>query len=167
MDKVDYIAKNYRDMKLKYNLVREKLLNYKPISEDSVIQSLVYEKSDEERVTKSKTNHRSETIALDFKKKHEEENQEYLNALITCYYNLKKDLEYFDFVLTLLDDELKQLADDLICRGAGWTEIEVKFSLSHFSLAYRRRKLLKEIRKCYLWTNRELDVELLDYHLPM
>ncbi|NQN84003.1 hypothetical protein HO996_12255, partial [Streptococcus suis] len=53
MDKVEYIAKNYRDMKMKLQLVQEKLLNYRPISENSVIQSLVFEKSEHEKVKKS------------------------------------------------------------------------------------------------------------------
>ena len=43
-DKVEYIAKHYRDMKIKLSLVQNKLLNYRPISEESVIQSLVFEK---------------------------------------------------------------------------------------------------------------------------
>lgn len=167
MDKVDYISKHYRDMKLKYNLVKEKLLNYKPISEDSVIQSLVYKKSEEELVSKTRTHDRGEIMALEFKQKQEEENQEYLNALITCYYNLKSDMDFFDFVLTLLDEDLRQLADDLICKGLSWNEIEHQYQMSHSALAYRRRKMLKEIRKCYKWTSRNLDVEPLNYHLPL
>lgn len=68
MDKVEYIAKNYRDMKMKLQLVQEKLLNYRPISENSVIQSLVFEKSEHEKVKKSKNHGRSELISLVLKK---------------------------------------------------------------------------------------------------
>lgn len=98
MDKVEYIAKNYRDMKMKLHLVQEKLLNYRPISENSVIQSLVFEKSEHEKVKKSKNHGRSELISLSFREKQEQENQEYLSSLLNTYYCLKMDLYYFEFV---------------------------------------------------------------------
>ena len=116
-DKVEYIAKHYRDMKIKLSLVQNKLLNYCPISEESVIQSLVFEKNEQEKVSKTKTYDRSELIALSFREKQEQENQEYLSSLLNTYYCLKVDLEYFELVMDLLPDDLKPLAADLIYLG--------------------------------------------------
>lgn len=45
MDRIEYLMKNYSDVKLKLALVENQLLNFRPISEESVIQSLVYEKT--------------------------------------------------------------------------------------------------------------------------
>lgn len=167
MDKVEYIAKNYRDMKMKLNLVQEKLLNYRPISENSVIQSLVFEKNDQERVKKSKTNERSELISLGFREKQEQENQEYLTSLLNTYYCLKMDLYYFEFVMDLMPDDLKPLANDLIYLGKSWTELEEYYEISHSTLAYRRRKIIKQLRKCYRWTSKSLELKIEDYHIPM
>ena len=167
MDKVDYIAKNYQDMKMKLQLVQEKLLNYRPISEDSVIQSLVFEKSEQEMVKKSKNHGRSELISLSFREKQEQENQEYLSSLLNTYYCLKMDLYYFEFVMELIPEDLKPLAKDLIYLGKSWTELEEIYEISHSTLAYRRRKILKQLRKCYRWTSKSLELKVEDYHIPI
>ena len=167
MDKVEYIAKNYRDMKMKLHLVQEKLLNYRPISENSVIQSLVFEKSEHEKVKNSKNHGRSELISLSFREKQEQENQEYLNSLLNTYYCLKMDLYYFEFVMDLIPEDLKPLAKDLIYLGKSWTELEEIYEISHSTLAYRRRKILKQLRKCYRWTSKSLELKVEDYHIPI
>ncbi|MBT0906973.1 hypothetical protein KJR05_03525 [Streptococcus parasanguinis] len=166
-DKVEYIAKHYRDMKIKLSLVQNKLLNYCPISEESVIQSLVFEKNEQEKVSKTKTYDRSELIALSFREKQEQENQEYLSSLLNTYYCLKVDLEYFELVMDLLPDDLKPLAADLIYLGKSWTELEEAYQMSHSTLAYRRRKILKQIRKCYHWMSKSLELRVEDYHIPI
>lgn len=167
MDKVEYIAKNYRDMKMKLHLVQEKLLNYRPISENSVIQSLVFEKSEHEKVKKSKNHGRSELISLSFREKQKQENQEYLSSLLNTYYCLKMDLYYFEFVMELIPEDLKPLAKDLIYLGKSWTELEEIYEISHSTLAYRRRKILKQLRKCYRWTSKSLELKVEDYHIPI
>lgn len=167
MDKVEYIAKNYRDMKMKLQLVQEKLLNYRPISENSVIQSLVFEKSEHEKVKNSKNHGRSELISLSFREKQEQENQEYLNSLLNTYYCLKMDLYYFEFVMDLIPEDLKPLAKDLIYLSKCWTELEEIYEISHSTLAYRRRKILKQLRKCYRWTSKSLELKVEDYHIPI
>ena len=167
MDKVEYIAKNYRDMKMKLHLVQEKLLNYRPISENSVIQSLVFEKSEHEKVKKSKHHGRSELISLSFREKQEQENQEYLSSLLNTYYCLKMDLYYFEFVMELIPEDLKPLSKDLIYLGKSWTELEEIYEISHSTLAYRRRKILKQLRKCYRWTSKSLELKVEDYHIPI
>ena len=167
MDKVEYIAKNYRDMKMKLHLVQEKLLNYRPISENSVIQSLVFEKSEHEKVKKSKNHGSSELISLSFREKQEQENQEYLSSLLNTYYCLKMDLYYFEFVMELIPEDLKPLSKDLIYLGKSWTELEEIYEISHSTLAYRRRKILKQLRKCYRWTSKSLELKVEDYHIPI
>ena len=154
-------------MKMKLNLVQEKLLNYRPITEESVIQSLVFEKSDQERVKTSKNNDRSELISLNFREKHEQENQEYLTSLLNTYYCLKMDLYYFEFVMDLMPEDLKPLANDLIYLGKSWTELEEIYEISHSTLAYRRRKIIKQLRKCYRWTSKSLELKVEDYHIPI
>ncbi|HEM5964415.1 TPA: hypothetical protein U2B31_002148 [Streptococcus suis] len=167
MDKVEYIAKNYRDMKMKLHLVQEKLLNYRPISENSVIQSLVFEKSEHEKVKKSRNHGRSELISLSFREKQEQENQEYLSSLLNTYYCLKMDLYYFEFVMELIPEDLKPLSKDLIYLGKSWTELEEIYEISHSTLAYRRRKILKQLRKCYRWTSKSHELKVEDYHIPI
>ncbi|HFI0309084.1 TPA: hypothetical protein ACGOVB_001925, partial [Streptococcus suis] len=104
---------------------------------------------------------------LSFREKQEQENQEYLSSLLNTYYCLKMDLYYFEFVMELIPEDLKPLAKDLIYLGKSWTELEEIYEISHSTLAYRRRKILKQLRKCYRWTSKSLELKVEDYHIPI
>lgn len=166
MDKVEYLMKNYSDVKLKLALVTDSLLNYKEITEESVIQSLVFEKPQGERVVTTPTYSRAEDIALSFREKFIKENREYWEGLMSCYYFLKTELDFFDHVLGLLGDDLKELAQDMVCHNMTWEELEKKYCISHSALAYRRRKIISQLRQCYDWMNRSLMIEEESFEIP-
>lgn len=166
MDKIEYLMKSYSDLKLKLALVTDRLLNYKEISEESVIQSMVFEKPEGERVVTTPTYSRSENIALSFREKYLKENKEYWEGLMSCYYFLKSELDFFEHVLSLLGEDLKGLAMDMVCNNMTWEELEKKYSLSHSAIAYRRRKIISQLRQCYEWMNHSLDYDEKSFEIP-
>lgn len=60
--------------------------------------------------------------------------------------------------MELIPEDLKPLSKDLIYLGKSWTELEEIYEISHSTLAYRRRKILKQLRKCYRWTSKVLNL---------
>lgn len=67
MDKVEYILTHYNELKWELEMLKYRLNNFKPVTENEVISSLVFERSDEPKVTSTPTNQRSEMIALSFR----------------------------------------------------------------------------------------------------
>ena len=167
MDRIEYLMKNYSDVKLKLALVENQLLNFRPISEGSVIQSLVYEKSDMERVKTSQTNSRSETIALSFREKLKKENKEYWDSLMECYHFLKTELEFFESMVNLIPDDLKQFAKDLIFNEMSWDDISSHYEISRSTISYRKRKVHQQLKKCYAWMSRNIDLDESAFQIPL
>ena len=96
MDKVEYYFENYRKEKEKLYDMEHFLENYKPIPENAVIQSLVFEKNEGERVKSSLGKGRGEMLALTFREKMEAENREYYDSNLQKYLSLKADLDFFE-----------------------------------------------------------------------
>ena len=167
MDRIEYLMKNYSDVKLKLALVENQLINFRPISEESVIQSLVYEKPDMERVITSQINSRSETIALSFREKLAKENKEYWDSLMECYHFLKTELEFFESMVNLIPDDLKQFSKDLIFNGMSWDDISSHYEISRSTISYRKRKVHQQLKKCYGWMSRNIDLEESAFQIPL
>lgn len=166
MDKVEYLIKNYDEVKLKLALVRNKLLNFKGFSEESVIESMVFERSQEERVQSSNTTNRSENLALTYHERLEQENREYLQSLKECYDFLNSELTFFEETVALLSGDLKEFAQDLIFNNLSWDDLERKYEISRSTISYRKQKVVHHLRKCYEWMSRSIVLDEKDFQIP-
>lgn len=99
MDKAEYILTHYNELKGDLEMLKYRLENFKPVTENEVIGSLVFERSDEPKVTSTPTNLRSEVIALSFRDKMIQENEELLADLTQRYIRLANDLDNFEIAI--------------------------------------------------------------------
>ena len=90
MDKVDYYFQHYQDAKRDLIIAKNLIENYKPISEDAFLYSLATRQTNEERVKTSKTNVRTENMALSFHDKFLAEEREYQESLFEKVLSFKK-----------------------------------------------------------------------------
>lgn len=146
MDKVDYYFENYRKEKEKLYDMEHFLENYKPISENTVIQSLVFEKNESERVSSSPSKGRGELLALTFREKMESENREYFDSNLQKYLSLKADLDFFEQSVSRLDREYQGLVKDLVFKGLTWDEVIYKHKMSRSTIARKRKLAIEVIR---------------------
>lgn len=167
MDKIEYLMKHYSDVKLKLSLVTNQLLNYRQFTEESVIQSLAFEKPDGERVNTSSTHSRSEMIALTFRERLEKENKEYWDSLMECYYVLKTELEFFESMVHFIPEDLREFAQDLIFKEVSWDDLEAKYEISRSTVRYRRQKVYRQLKKCYEWIGRSTALDENLFTIPV
>ena len=99
MDKAEHILTHYNELKSDLEMLKYRLDHFKPVTENEVIASLVFEKSDEPRVNSTPTNQRSEMIALNFREKMIQENEEQLADLSQRYIRLANDLDNFEMTI--------------------------------------------------------------------
>ncbi|HFR3770585.1 TPA: hypothetical protein ACHVGM_000997 [Streptococcus suis] len=146
MDKVEYYFENYRKEKEKLYDMEHFLENYKPISENAIIQSLVFEKNEGERVKTSLGKGRSEMLALNFREKMEAENREYFDSNLQKYLSLKADLDFFEQSVSRLDKEYQGLVKDLVFNGLTWDEVIYKHKMSRSTIGRKRKLAIEAIR---------------------
>lgn len=160
MDKAEYILTHYNELKWELEMLKYRLNNFKPVTENEVISSLVFEQSDEPKVTSTPTNQRSEMIALSFREKMVQENEELLSDLSQRYIRLASDLETFDMAIRFLKGDLSEFAVELLKPDCNWDYLMREFHISRGTVHNWRRKLLEHIRQIFVKLGRSLTIEL-------
>ena len=150
MDKVEYILTHYKDLKSDLEMLKYRLDHFKPVTENEVISSLVFERSDEPRVKCTPTNQRSEMVALNFRDKMIQEDEERLSDLSQRYIRLANDLDNFDMALRFLKGELYDFAQLMLEPECSWDRLMSEFHISRSTVRNWRRKVLDHVREVYL-----------------
>ncbi|XHW21153.1 hypothetical protein ABVA97_03170 [Streptococcus dysgalactiae subsp. equisimilis] len=160
MDKAEYILTHYNELKGDLEMLKYRLENFKPVTENEVIGSLVFERSDEPKVTSTPTNQRSEVIALSFRDKMIQENEELLADLIQRYIRLANDLDNFEMAIRFLKDDLAEFAQEMLKPECNWDSLMREFHISRGTVHNWRRKLLEHIRQIFVKMGCPLSVKL-------
>lgn len=150
MDKAEYILTHYNELKGDLEMLKYRLENFKPVTENEVIGSLVFERSDEPKVTSTPTNLRSEVIALSFRDKMIQENEELLADLTQRYIRLANDLDNFEMAIRFLKDDLAEFAQEMLKPECNWDSLMREFHISRSTVRNWRRKVLDHVRSVYL-----------------
>ncbi|HEM9161571.1 TPA: hypothetical protein U3I46_000426 [Streptococcus agalactiae] len=150
MDKAEYILTHYNELKGDLEMLKYRLENFKPVTENEVIGSLVFERSDEPKVTSTPTNLRSEVIALSFRDKMIQENEELLADLTQRYIRLANDLDNFEIAIRFLKDDLAEFAQEMLKPECNWDSLMREFHISRSTVRNWRRKVLDHVRVVYL-----------------
>lgn len=140
MDKAEYILTHYNELKGDLEMLKYRLENFKPVTENEVIGSLVFERSDEPKVTSTPTNLRSEVIALSFRDKMIQENEELLADLTQRYIRLANDLDNFEIAIRFLKDDLAEFAQEMLKPECNWDSLMREFHISRSTVRNWRRK---------------------------
>lgn len=150
MDKVEYILTHYNELKGDLEMLKYRLENFKPVTENEVIGSLVFERSDEPKVTYTPSNQRSEVLALSFRDKMIQENEELLADLTQRYIRLANDLDNFEMAIRFLKDDLAEFAQEMLKPECNWDSLMREFHISRSTVRNWRRKVLDHVREVYL-----------------
>ncbi|WP_069996985.1 hypothetical protein [Streptococcus agalactiae] len=150
MDKAEHILTHYNELKSDLEMLKYRLDHFKPVTENEVIASLVFEKSDEPRINSTPTNQRSEMIALNFREKMIQENEEQLADLSQRYIRLANDLDNFEMTIKFLKGDLYDFAQSMLKTDSNWDSLMREFHISRSTVRNWRRKVLDHVREVYL-----------------
>ncbi|HEM4248703.1 TPA: hypothetical protein U1Y72_000655 [Streptococcus suis] len=158
MDKAEYMLTNYHQLKEDLEILEYRLRNFKPVTENEVISSLVFQRSDEPKVTTTPTNQHSEMIALSFREQMVQENEEQIADLTQRYLRLAKELEVFEMAVRFLKGDLAEFAQELMKPNCNWDLIMREFHISRGSVYNWRQKVLDHIRQVYIKIGHSLEM---------
>ncbi|HFI0464890.1 TPA: hypothetical protein ACGOY9_000302 [Streptococcus suis] len=158
MDKAEYMLTNYHQLKEDLEILEYRLRNFKPVTENEVISSLVFQRSDEPKVTTTPTNQRSEMLALSFREQMVQENEEQIADLTQRYLRLAKELEVFEMAVRFLKGELAEFVQELMKPNCNWDFIMREFHISRGTVYNWRQKVLDHIRQVYIKIGHSLEM---------
>lgn len=161
MDTVERFFYEYQNMEKEIKLLRSQLDHFVGITENEMLDTMVYGQSDEPKVKTSKNPYRSEVIALSYKEETEKANRELYQYLSHRYCRLNQELHFFELAVRQLPDDLAAFVTDLVMVSESWDNLMVKYHISRSTISRWKQKAIKELSMIYAMRDKQLEEFLL------
>lgn len=144
------MMKEYRTMKKELSVLEFQISHFTGVSENDVIASMLYGRHDDtERVQTSAVSDKTASIAINYRKVMERENDEWFDFLWERYRYVKEEVEFFETSIRYLPEELSGIMQDMICEGLTWDVISDKYHISRASVGNYRKNAVKQLNEAY------------------
>ena len=110
----EVMMKEYKNMKKELTLTEFQLRQFQGVSEQDMIDSMLYSHPEGERVQTSTLSDKTANIAIKYRTAIERENDEWYEFLFHRYMFLKEELEFFEHAVSRLEEKHRSIITDLL-----------------------------------------------------
>ncbi|WP_243101083.1 MULTISPECIES: hypothetical protein [Clostridia] len=157
----EVMMKEYKNMKKELTVTEFQLRQFQGVSEQDMIDSMLYSHQEGERVQTSTLSDKTANIAVKYKAAMERENDEWYGFLFHRYMFLKEELDFFEHAVNGLDERHRSIITDLLDEDMTWDIMMERYHVSHTMIAKYRKAALKELDKQYELRNRQVEAFVL------
>ena len=150
----DAMMKEYKNMKKELTVTEFQLRQFQGVSEQDMIDSMLYSHQEGERVQTSTLSDKTANIAIKYKAAMERENDEW-------YMFLKEELDFFEHAVNGLDERHRSIITDLLDEDMTWDIMMERYHVSHTMIGKYRKAALKELDKQYEMRDRQVEAFVL------
>jgi len=147
--KVTRLLKSHREIKKNLDILQFQIAHFSGLSYDEVIAALTFSSPEGEFVKNSNITDKSGKIALMYKALADSEGEELLKGMIRRYQTEKRELEVFEYCITLLEPKLAEVLTDMVINRMSWEDLKTKYNISQTTLARYRKKAVREITNMF------------------
>lgn len=148
-ERVERIIKDYPNMIMERNCLREQIMNFQGITEGEIINAMNFSSPEGERVQTSNVSDKTASIAAAYRERVCRINREWLDHLARKLLVLEEEIGFFHSALHSLPPELATLMWDLAVERLTWDSVEGKYHISRFTVSKYRKKALRELGRLY------------------
>lgn len=146
---VEKMISEYPRMLKKRALLKTQIESYQPVTVADVIDSMTFSQPEGERVQTSNITDKTCTIALFFRDKVNQLNEEVIGEWMKEYDHLDTEIRFLEDSIRSLPGDLYDVMSILVLDGASWDEAEYWLRMSRNSIATRRREAIGMITRDY------------------
>lgn len=150
------MMREYRSKRRELAVLLVQLQNFTGLSETEVIESMQFSQPQEERVQTSNISDKTAQIATSFRERTRRLNEEWYEYLFEQYYDLKEELDFFDFALSQLSGQLPGIMHDLVVDQASWEQVMERYHISRKTLWRYRQKAIEELDHLYEMRDKQI-----------
>lgn len=149
MSMIEKLMNDYPSMLREQALLANQIRNFKGLSETDIIESMVFQVPEGERVQTSGVSQKTASVAFNYSSKILEMNQDWMKNLEMEYVLITEEILFFQSAIKVLEPKLSELIEDLVIQGLKWEELIRKYHISKTTVAKRRTKAIQELEKLY------------------
>lgn len=155
------MMREYKTMKRELSVTEFQLRQFQGVSEQDMIESMLYSHPEGERVQTSTLSDKTANIAINLRAAIERENDGWYDFLFNRYRFLKEELDFFENAVSRLDERHKNIITDLLDEEMTWDILMERYHVSHTMIGKYRKAALKELEKEYELRDRQVEAYVL------
>ena len=155
------MMKEYKSMRRELSVTEFQLQQFQGVSEQDMIDSMLYSHQEGEKVQSSTLSDKTASIAVNFRKRMEQENDAWYEFLFQRYKYLKEELDFFDNAVDRLGQRHRNIIRDLLDEDMTWEIMMDRYHVSHTMIAKYRKAALKELNREYELRDRQVEAFVL------
>ena len=155
------MMKEYRSLKRELSVTRFQLQRFEGISENEMIESMLYSHHEGERAQTSTLSDKTAGIAVNYRKIMERENDGWYQYLFNRYLYLSEEIDFFERSVLALSGQLPGVVMDLVEGELTWENIAAKYHVSTAMIAKYKKKAAMELEKMYGFRDKQVEAYVL------
>ena len=148
-ERIEKLLKDYPRMIQERNCVAREIAGFRGVTAEEVIESMYMTHTDGERVRTGSISDKTVNIALNYKDKMDQINNEWIEYLEAKLMSLNNEIIFFEAALASLTGKLPAIMRDLVVEHMTWDEAAAKYFVSSRMIGKYKRKAIRELDALY------------------
>jgi hypothetical protein len=148
-ERTERLIRDYPANKTQLECLRNQISSFRGVSEQEVIDTMLFSQPDGERVQTSNIADKTASIALNYRKRREQINREWYEHLERQYMDLLEELRFFESALRSLSGVEGAVLADQVLNGATWDELSERYHVCRTMIGKYRKKAISELDRLY------------------
>ncbi len=160
--RAERMIKEYNTMKKELSVLEFQLKQFKGVDEDDIILSMqLAHLEGGDRVQTSTTSDKTASVAMNYKKIMERENDEWFKFLWNRYRYIHEEVEFFELSVAALPDILPELMMDLVNHETTWDDIMNHYNIARSTITKYKKKAIDFLNEMYELRDQQTEVYIL------
>lgn len=145
---VEKMIKEYPDMKFERSCLLNQMKSLK-ITEDDVIYSMCFSHPEGERVQTSGLSDKTAKVALSFRDRQRQMEEERYNFLFEKYQHLDEEITFLEETIADIPGEIGEIMSELVIKGDTWENVCFSHCIGTHKLSDMRKQGIKILIRAY------------------
>ena len=160
--RAEAMFKEYGIMKKELAVLKFQMSQFKGVDENDIILSMQFSHPEGgDRVQTSNISDKTASVAMNYKKIAERENDEWFHYLFCRYRYINEEVAFFENSVAALPGNLSGVVKDLISGELTWENIALKYHVTTAMIAKYKKKALSELDAMYEVRDRQTEAYIL------
>ena len=145
---VEKMIKEYPDMKFERSCLLNQMKSLK-ITEDDVIYSMCFSHPEGERAQTSGLSDKTAKVALSFRDRQRQMEEERYNFLFDKYQHLDEEITFLEETIADIPGEIGEIMSELVIKGDTWENVCFSHCIGTHKLSDMRKQGIKILIRAY------------------
>lgn len=147
--RIELMFREYRNKERDIKLLRQRLMDMTCISDEEVIETMVFSSPEGEHVQSSGISDKTATIAMCFRDQQEILNKDMVGLITRKICSLVDELRLFDYAVALLPTRQAEIVRHLVKNSDDWETTMQELDISRRTLQRGRQKAIDSLEHMY------------------